>query len=316
MKTKNGKQLGRATQKRNRKSRIDRRKLSNLKPHPLSAAAFGDADDPELELLVASIQREGLRNPIEILPDNIIICGHRRVEALKQLGRTLAEVQIRYDLEAEGANAVEQRMIEDNLYRRQLSPMHQARLWVRLLDVRVGRQCCRHNAKQRLRDYPGGKFNRSEPTLNRWLRVIDSPLEFQRAYEAGHLKLQDAGRALDLPEDDQREIIGRLRNGDPPEEVFRKLAKASGRGDKIRPAVRNFLKQLNSSREEMGSRLRTIGSALTTDDLSVLRSSHELLGRMIEYIETHPKECESFDDRLERMLPEILALRDRIAGQR
>src|SRR5436305_951492 len=53
-----------------RESRREIRKLKDLKPFPLQKDFFDDLPDHELEALAAGIERNGLRNPIEILPKN------------------------------------------------------------------------------------------------------------------------------------------------------------------------------------------------------------------------------------------------------
>ena len=56
-------------------------KISKLKEHPKQTALFGNVSDAELAALVADIKANGLHDPVEILPDGVIVAGHQRVRA-------------------------------------------------------------------------------------------------------------------------------------------------------------------------------------------------------------------------------------------
>lgn len=49
----------------------------------------------DLDAMVASIQREGLLQPITITPDGVLVCGSRRLAALRQLGVKTVNVWVR-----------------------------------------------------------------------------------------------------------------------------------------------------------------------------------------------------------------------------
>ncbi len=93
-------------------------KVADLQEHPMQGAVFGDVAQAELDVLVESLRKEGLRYPIEILPDGTIICGHQRVRAANVLGWTEIDVIIRTDLATAGTQAVENHLILDNYARR------------------------------------------------------------------------------------------------------------------------------------------------------------------------------------------------------
>src|SRR5258707_6553370 len=64
-----------------------------------------------------------------------VICGHQRLRGLKKLGRTEVRAWVRYDLAEEGEACVEERMITDNLLRRQLDKLSVARYYRRLKEI-------------------------------------------------------------------------------------------------------------------------------------------------------------------------------------
>ncbi len=49
----------------------------------------------DLDAMIASIQREGLLQPITITPDGVLVCGSRRLAALRQLGVKTVNVWVR-----------------------------------------------------------------------------------------------------------------------------------------------------------------------------------------------------------------------------
>ena len=92
------------------KLRVEEWELGSLKEHCRQAELFGDVPDDEFDELAESLQREGQRQPIEILPDGTIIAGHQRVRAARHLGWTSIRAVVRHDLAAAGPAAVEQHL--------------------------------------------------------------------------------------------------------------------------------------------------------------------------------------------------------------
>jgi len=179
---------------------ITKQPLAGLKPHPLQAELFGDEPRPRLRDLAEDMRANGLREPVEILPDGTVICGHQRVRAAEMLGWTAIDAWVRTDL-ADQRAAADQRFIEDNLTRRQLTPLAQARCYKRLEAVGKALPADkRSNAMRgRLRDVVGSRLGMSGRTLDRYVRVLDTPLSVQAAFERGEVKLVDAEKVAGLP---------------------------------------------------------------------------------------------------------------------
>ena len=51
---------------------------------------FGDIDE-----LAESITRDGLLQPVTVTPEGVLVCGARRLEALKRLGEKTIKVWVR-----------------------------------------------------------------------------------------------------------------------------------------------------------------------------------------------------------------------------
>jgi hypothetical protein len=78
--------------------KIEMRQIADLKPHPKQAQLFGHTPRHQIEELAADIRRNGQLQPGEVLPDNTLLAGHNRAEALRLLGRTEMAVWVRDDL--------------------------------------------------------------------------------------------------------------------------------------------------------------------------------------------------------------------------
>jgi len=64
--------------------------IGNLKPHPLNARSDESLD----ESLVASVSKHGIRSPIQVDGDGMIISGHRRYAAAKLCGHVRVPVTV------------------------------------------------------------------------------------------------------------------------------------------------------------------------------------------------------------------------------
>ena len=174
------------------------KQLSELHSHPRQRDMFTDLPDADLRQLAEEMEREGLLEPVEILPDGMIISGHQRVRAAELLGWKKIRCWVRRDLAEAGSAAVERRFIEANFYRRQLGPLDKARCYQRLKELERGG---RGNGvvKGDLRDYLAGQFGLSGRSLDRWERLLDTPIEVQAAVSARKLPLAVGGKVADLP---------------------------------------------------------------------------------------------------------------------
>ena len=78
-----------------------KKKIALLIKHPQNNLLYGDAEDPDqVANLAENIKTYGQITPVVINPSNIILSGHRRIAALKVLGKTYADCVVR-DIEPE-----------------------------------------------------------------------------------------------------------------------------------------------------------------------------------------------------------------------
>ena len=72
-----------------------KKSIRQLKPHPLNSDIYQLSG---IEELAGSIDQVGLLEPLVINSKNQVISGHRRLQAIKQLGWKSVEVIVRKDI--------------------------------------------------------------------------------------------------------------------------------------------------------------------------------------------------------------------------
>ncbi len=105
-------------------------KIKDLKLHPYNAVVFREVEGEEFEAFKESIKQNGLQVQIEVTSDNIILCGHQRIKALRELygddyDLDDSKIWVRKDLESDDKIMTDilqrMRVIEDNQLRRHLN---------------------------------------------------------------------------------------------------------------------------------------------------------------------------------------------------
>jgi ParB family chromosome partitioning protein len=83
---------------------------------------FGDID-----ALAASIEQQGLLQPITVTPDGVLVCGARRLAALRQLGVRKLNVWVRSGISERLTQLLAEQ--DDNAFHKSLSPTEAATLY-------------------------------------------------------------------------------------------------------------------------------------------------------------------------------------------
>jgi hypothetical protein len=260
---------------------IEKWKIKDLKRHPRQAELFPDLDFHLLRDLAQDIADRGLKEPLEILPDGTIVCGHQRARAAKFLGWEEIDVWVNDELAAQGDQAVEQRLIEDNLVGRKLDRLDRVRCYRRLHDMAPQTLDGPRRSHQlgRLRDVIGDRLGMSGRTLERYLRVLDAPREVQEAFSAGRVSLVNASKVAGLPQKVQSQLAEDLRGGaDPKVAVAARLA-----GRELGPldaVLGPFIRSLQRNTEGLQPYAAQVKS-LHPYDVGILERARRLIGQIL-----------------------------------
>jgi hypothetical protein len=281
----------------NSEPRIEQRNLCDLLPFPTQAAIFGDAPDSDLPILAASIQKDGLQLPIEILPpnaagipENTIIKGHRRKRACLLVGMATTGALVRCDLAAASRMTIETIFIQDNFNRRQLGMLAKARCAMRLMKLEqtkpkhgIGRRN-RALEQREMRDRIGQLFGMSGRHLDRYLYILRRcPIEIQEAYEAKKLTLKEATNIAGLGESTRFAISDRIRNGEKPKLVVAPYVKKKSKlhaqtGD----AFQSFVTSLQTSLTDLADPAKDVWDQHAAMHLDVLLQGRVMIDTLIE----------------------------------
>ena len=267
--------------KNGKKNQIVTRKLAALKPHSKQAGLFGNMSAVELDELAADLDRNGLLHEVEILPDGTIIAGHQRVRAAKKLGWTKIKCWVRADLAEAGDEAVELRLIEDNLNRRQLGLLAQIRCYVRAKELAQSGQSSGNQVRGDVRDQIAKRFNKSGRTLDRWAALLRVPIELQRAVDAGQVPIVAASKVAGLDKDLQKRVTKRIRAGEPPDQVVKEAL--GGNGDSVGHtwALISFFRSLRRGVDRLKDRKQFDLQYVREADPALLRDAKALINRLI-----------------------------------
>lgn len=216
---------------------LTRVQISDLCPHPLQMTTYGDLPEQEFAALKEDIARRGVRTPIEVTTSSLILDGHQRVRACRELGITEIDAVIRQE---DNQDDTDESFVLANLIRRQLDPVAKANALQTLVEIERRRGRFADSRGNDLRDQIakrlGSKF--SGRTIDRLLQLIRLPEVIQRAVARRELPMTTALKVESLPATIQQEIANRITAGTA-----------------ARPAVSEFLQSRQVTESESPSDL-------------------------------------------------------------
>ena len=260
-------------------------KLTELEPYHRQSELFTHSAESEIELLAADMAQRGLKNPIHVLPNGTIVCGHCRVRAAKRLQWKTIDAIVLHNLAEASDVEIEQHVILDNYARRQLRPLERAKCAYRLRELIHGGDFDQLSDDQQddvyrhTRDRVGQFMGISGRHANRLMAIMDAPLAVQQAFDNQKLSLETAAKVARLRSEEQQEIAQKIKAGGEPRKVaqkylrttrdlneqersFRQLFKAIEKADMVFRKGFKELRIVDTGEQESAQILRRIGPLL------------------------------------------------------
>lgn len=209
-----------------------------LRPWEFTQEVFRPLSPEAFSRLVEDVRRHGIRIPVEIDPQDRILCGHERTRAAKELG---IQVPCRIVTLADELDYKEY-ALRDNLLRRQLSPSEQARVVILLEQIEMERR--KRNGRDEapkglVRNEIGRSIGLSGRQVVKYRHLGQLPAEVQQMVDRGELSLETAS------------ILAREAKGKPAHEVIRAAEEVAGKRV-TRTEIRQVLNGKSPEPEEPG----------------------------------------------------------------
>lgn len=191
-------------------------KIEELKPHPRNSEFFDDMSGEKWQEFLKSIKTSGVIEPIVITQDKVIVSGHQRVRACKELGITEIMTEMRsYDSE----DKIIKDLLETNIRQRgdiggsDLKLGRRIKELERIYGVKHGGNRSKSSngtlemTDQDIADMNGIDIN----TLKRAKSLTTLPTEIQDLIEQGNISPSTASRLIaKLTPEQQEELIKSL----------------------------------------------------------------------------------------------------------
>ncbi|WP_156896877.1 ParB/RepB/Spo0J family partition protein [Desulfovirgula thermocuniculi] len=186
--------------------------VSLLKPHPKNGEYFSRPSPEKYEEIKRSVAAEGIRDPLKVTPDYMVIAGHLRLEIAKELGFEKVPVQI-VDGDPE---YLEYLLIADNEERRYcddpIKKAKRAEFLKRYWGVRQGgdRRSKEKNSPLKTLDDVAREVGEDVSNLKKLLKLNDLIPELQHLVSQGKLGTTAAYSLAMLPPEEQGQLLQAL----------------------------------------------------------------------------------------------------------
>jgi ParB family chromosome partitioning protein len=266
--------------------------VKKLKDHPQQGKLFGELAEGEIQALADDMQRRGQQEPVEILPNGTIICGHQRVRAAKKLGWTHVKVVVRHDLAKRGKDAVLQHLIADNLVRRHLSLLDRARCIRALVDVE--KDSCRdwvgEVSEAAVQAKIAKQLGVSLKTVQRYCHAANTPMAVQQACDRGDLPLVTVCQVGQLAKAEQLKIAARIEAGEAAKDVVEEYLTRRDAEVSAEAILKLAAKQLSRMCHKLQDRIQEIRPRLVKMESNALHLGRGLIDRLLERAEEQVEE--------------------------
>lgn len=231
--------------------------VSKLKPFPKNDYFFDDLTGPQWEEFKKSIQSSGVIEPVIVTTDLVIISGHQRVRACKELGieKVLCDIR-RFDSEDEQLK----QLIETNIKQRGIGNPNSVKLGrcIRELERIEGIRDGSHGTKTEVQNAPrqsdlAKEIGISVDQLKRYKSLTNLIPELSDLVETGEVNVTTAAAiARKLTKEQQQELAETLEkmNGEIPtnEMLKMQLESASKRNAEYIHKIKDLLDKVDESK--------------------------------------------------------------------
>ena len=296
-------------------------KIEELIPHPRNSEFFDDMSGDKWKEFLESIKTSGVIEPIVITQDKVIVSGHQRVRACKELGiaEILAEVKV-YDDE----DAILKDLLETNIRQRgtiggsSVKLGRRIRELERIYGIREGRPSKTSNnvgVKNITQEDLLNQLGLNKETYRQAKSLSTLPPEIQELVEQGKISASTGSRLIArLPLEEQIELAQSLPTivtekltqkqvqeyVDRLNESQRQISAYKSKAEEAE-SLRERIQVLQESIAEMERRepeVKTVVQTVVPDDYESLKSDIQLLRNNNERI---TKEINSKRSELEKL---------------
>ena len=241
------------------------------KLHPFDGHPFKVKDDEEMNMLIESIQTQGILSPLIVRPienteEYEVISGHRRLHAAQKAGITEVPALI-YALDRDAAAIA---VVDSNLHREHILPSEKAFAYRMKLEA-MSRQGHRSDLTS---DQLGRKLETAEiiaqqsddskSQVRRYIRLTYLIPEFLEKMDKGEIALSVGVELSFLDESIQREVLEQCAINDctPSYSQAWRMHKADREGLLTKAAIQTIMSEEKANQREMvkvpTSRLREV----------------------------------------------------------
>lgn len=217
--------------------------VEKLIPHPKNNYFFDDIKDEPWFAFIDSIQTSGVIEPIIATQDNVIVSGHQRVRACKELGIKEVAVEVRH---FESEDEILKQLIETNIRQRGTGNPNIVKMGrcieelERIYGIKNGgdRKSDSHNVNLISQSDIANELDISKMQLNRYKSLTKLVPELQDAVMTGTITATTAyGLVKKLTPDEQKQLAEKLSGSDKKRsfsEVNAIVSEVKAENDKLR----------------------------------------------------------------------------------
>ena len=250
--------------------------ITKLKPHPMNSQFFDDITGDSWTLFLESIKTSGVIEPIIATTNYIVVSGHQRLRACKELGIKEVPVVLRFYADDD---AILKDLIETNLRQRGNVSGNQIKLskcfneLERIYGIKHGnnqRNVDSNNVgvltQQELLD----RLGINKETYRQIKQLANLPQEIQDMVESGKITPSTASRVIArLSPDEQLQLIEELPAKDKfTQKEIEKLASELAESKRLLKMYEKNLDDINSQNAELRNRVQATPQQSLGVDLS------------------------------------------------